>query len=141
MKRVSPDEAFDLVHEQGYLYLDVRSVPEFEDGHPSGAYNVPIVHTGRFGSGPNEEFLEVLERRFDKDTAFVVGGRTSSRSSHAAALLERAGWVTVVVNEAGYAGSRDLFGRLDPGWAQRGLPVSRQAEPGHSWEDLRRGVA
>jgi rhodanese-related sulfurtransferase len=67
VKRVSPEEALDLVRDQGYVYLDVRSVPEFEQGHPAGAYNAPVVHMGPMGSQPNADFLPVIERRFPKE--------------------------------------------------------------------------
>ena len=33
---VTPREAKRLVDEEGYTYVDVRSVPEFEQGHPAG---------------------------------------------------------------------------------------------------------
>ena len=29
VKRVSPDDALELMRKQGYVYVDVRSVPEF----------------------------------------------------------------------------------------------------------------
>jgi rhodanese-related sulfurtransferase len=137
VKRVSPEEALDLVRDHGYLYLDVRSVPEFDQGHPEGAYNVPIVHMGPAGGQPNAEFLAVVERRFPRDAGIVVGCRTSNRSEHAAALMERAGYTRLAVQRAGFAGSRDALGRLDPGWAQKGLPTSREPEPGRSWDELK----
>jgi rhodanese-related sulfurtransferase len=34
VKRVSAEEARRLMEEQGYVYVDVRSVPEFEAGAP-----------------------------------------------------------------------------------------------------------
>ena len=38
---------------QGYTYVDVRSIPEFEQGHPAGAVNVPLLHRdGRSGQMP-----------------------------------------------------------------------------------------
>jgi rhodanese-related sulfurtransferase len=42
-RRVSPQEAKDLMDKEGYVYVDVRSIPEFEAGHPAGAFNVPIT--------------------------------------------------------------------------------------------------
>jgi len=52
VKRVSPEEALSLVEKEGYAYVDVRSVPEFESGHPEGAYNVPLAHLGPQGMKP-----------------------------------------------------------------------------------------
>ena len=45
LKRISPAEAQALVAE-GWVYLDVRSEPEFAAGHPVGAHNVPLQHVG-----------------------------------------------------------------------------------------------
>ncbi len=135
-RRVSPEEALALMREQGYAYLDVRSVPEFEQGHPEGAWNVPIVHMGPTGGQPNDAFLDVVARLFPKEAPLVIGCRTSNRSEHAAALLERAGYTSLVIQSAGFAGRPDAVGRLQPGWAQAGLPTSRQARPGRSWKDV-----
>lgn len=41
---VSPEEARGLMEREGYTYIDVRSIPEFEAGHPAGAVNVPLLH-------------------------------------------------------------------------------------------------
>ena len=60
MKKVSPEEAAVLM-EEGCVYLDVRSVPEFEAGHPTGAYNVPLLDMGPGGMVDNPEFLSVVE--------------------------------------------------------------------------------
>lgn len=133
VKRVSPDEALALMRDQGYAYLDVRSVPEFEQGHPAGAWNVPLLHAGPTGSRPNPGFLDAVARAFPRDARIVVGCRTSSRSEHAAALLEGAGYTHVAIQGAGFVG----HGHREPGWGPRGLPTSRSAEPGRSWDDLK----
>jgi rhodanese-related sulfurtransferase len=138
-RRVSPEEALALMREEGYEYLDVRSVPEFEQGHPEGAWNVPLLHMGSAGSGPNPEFLDVVGRLFPRDAPLVVGCRTANRSEQAAALLERAGYTNLVIQAAGFAGASDDLGRLLPGWAQAGLPTSHEARPGRSWADVSGG--
>ena len=132
VKRVSPEQALELMREQGYAYLDVRSVPEFLQGHPRGAYNVPLVHMGPGGNQPNARFLEVVEQRFARDAPLVVGCRTSGRSEHAAALLEQAGFSNLIVQQAGFVGGSPR----DPGWGPKGLPSSQEAEPGRSWQEL-----
>jgi rhodanese-related sulfurtransferase len=139
VKRVSPEEAFALLRDQGFVYLDVRSVPEFHQGHPTGAYNVPLVHMGPTGGQANPDFLPVVERVFTKDAGIVLGCRTCNRSEHAAVLLQRAGYTNLVIQRAGFAGVRDSLGRPDPGWAPKGLPASQVAEPGRSWEELKAG--
>jgi len=132
VKRVTPEQALDLMRSEGYSYLDVRSVPEFDEGHPEGAYNVPLVHMGPGGGRPNPEFLAVVERRFPKDAPLVVGCRSAGRSSHAVALLEQAGFTQLALQQSGFVGTSPM----DLGWGPKGLPASRSAEPGRSWSEL-----
>ncbi len=61
VKQATPEEAAKLL-EQGYVYVDVRTEAEFEQGHPPGALNVPISHAGPAGMTPNAEFLQVMEQ-------------------------------------------------------------------------------
>ena len=139
VKRVSPEEALGLMQNEGWSYVDVRSVPEFEQGHPAGAYNVPLAHMDPGGTSANTDFLPVMERHFPRDAKLVVGCRTSNRSEHAVVMLLRAGYTTVAVQRAGFLGTRDFFGRADPGWGKMDLPASTQAEPGRSWAELNGG--
>ena len=78
-KRVSPDEAKALIDREGYVYVDVRSVPEFEAGHPTGAYNVPLMHQGPAGMTPNPDFLDVMEKSFAKGRPVSI--QSSSRAA------------------------------------------------------------
>ncbi|TFH30526.1 MAG: rhodanese-like domain-containing protein, partial [Myxococcales bacterium] len=73
VRRVSPQEADALVDEQGYVHLDVRSIPEFEAGHPSGAYNIPLMHATPTGMRPNGDSLAGVTATFGKDAKIVVG--------------------------------------------------------------------
>lgn len=132
MKRVSPEEAQQLMKQEGYVYVDVRSVPEFESGHPEGAYNVPIVHAGPRGMTPNPDFLSVMETAFGKDAKVVVGCQMGGRSNRAAMLLESAGFTNVADQKAGFDGPHPG----EPGWRKLGLPVSREAAPDRTWEAL-----
>jgi rhodanese-related sulfurtransferase len=132
VKRVAPDEARDLIESQGYVYLDVRSIPEFEAGHPTGAYNVPLMHMGPAGMTPNPEFLSVVQKTFPKDARLVLGCKGGGRSLRAATLLEGEGYTNVVDQRAGFEGSPQ-----EAGWRPRGLPVSTTAAPDHTYEDLK----
>lgn len=132
VKRVTPEQALELMNAQGYAYLDVRSVPEFAQGHPTGAYNIPLVHMGPTGGQPNARFLEVVERRFAKDAPLVVGCKTNGRSMQAIALLEHAGFTGLVLQQAGFSGPSPF----EPGWGPKGLPTSQAAEGGRSWAEL-----
>ena len=66
VRRVTPQEAKALMDE-GYVYVDVRSIPEWDEGHPTGSFNVPLNHLGPSGMAPNPDFLAVMEKSFAKD--------------------------------------------------------------------------
>jgi rhodanese-related sulfurtransferase len=135
VRRVLPDEAKQLMDE-GWTYLDVRSVREFEGGHPEGAYNIPLLDLGPGGMQPNPDFMAAAERTFPRDARLVVGCGSGGRSLRAASMLEAAGFQNVIDQRAGFGGSQDALGRVEQGWAARGLPVSRAAAPGRSWREL-----
>jgi rhodanese-related sulfurtransferase len=136
VKRVSPDEAQALVRDEGYAYVDVRSVPEFEAGHPEGAYNVPILHMGPAGMSPNREFLDVMRSRFAKDAKLVVGCRSGGRSLQAAQLLASDGFTDLVDQRAGFEGGMGPGG-FEAGWRPKGLPVATGTPAERSYEALR----
>src|SRR5690349_18406854 len=116
IRRVDPDEAARMQAE-GWIYLDVRSVPEFEQGHPAGAYNAPYLHETPAGRVANPDFLRVVAARFPPDARLLVGCRTGSRSLHAAADLLSSGRTEVVDVRGGYAGEPDPLGGVAcAGW-------------------------
>jgi rhodanese-related sulfurtransferase len=135
-KRVSPAEAAALL-EQGWRYLDVRSIPEFEEGHPPGAANIPLLHMQGGRMVPNGDFQKVVESNYPKDAPLVVGCKSGGRSAQAAALLEAAGYTQVVDMRGGMGGERDALGRVSvPGWAAEGRPVEKTAAAGQTYADL-----
>jgi rhodanese-related sulfurtransferase len=137
VKRISPEEARDLMEKDGWAYVDVRSVPEFEAGHPAGAYNVPLLHRGPLGMSPNPDFLPTMKKTFPADAKIVVGCQSGGRSLQAASLLASEGYVSVVDQRAGFGGGMGPGGRPEPGWGPKGLPTSRAAAPGRTFEELR----
>jgi rhodanese-related sulfurtransferase len=137
IRRVSAEEAHRLMVDDGYLYLDVRSVQEFEAGHPSGAYNVPLLHMAPDGMRPNPAFLSEVEAAFPKDRAILVGCRSGQRSLRAGEAMAAAGYADLVDVRPGFAGTTDPFGgKQEPGWQPSGLPIERDAQPGRSYADL-----
>lgn len=135
-KRILPSEAQQLIAE-GWTYLDVRSIPEFEAGHPTGAYNVPLLHATGGRMVPNPDFEAIMAANFPKDARIVVGCKAGGRSLQAATLLEAAGYTNVVDMRGGYSGEADMFGRLAvPGWTACGLPVETSTTPGCAFSDL-----
>jgi rhodanese-related sulfurtransferase len=137
VKRVSPQEAEVLVKEEGYVYIDVRSIPEFDAGHPTGAYNIPLLHATPSGMRPNADFMSVVVTVFPKDTKLVIGCKMGSRSLRAAQVLTEAGFEDVVDQRAGFHGTRDPFGQVkEAGWQRVGLEVSIEARPDRTYEVL-----
>jgi rhodanese-related sulfurtransferase len=133
---VSPQEAQTLLAD-GYVYVDVRSEGEFAEGHPAGAYNVPLMHVGGGGMTPNPRFTEVMHARFPKDAKLVVGCKAGNRSMRAAVLLLGEGYTDVIDQRAGWDGARDPFGKLtEPGWGPSGLPVEKGEPEGRSYAAL-----
>ncbi|WP_438026916.1 rhodanese-like domain-containing protein [Sorangium sp. So ce233] len=137
IKRVSPEQAKKLIEEEGYLYLDVRSEPEYAAGHPSGAHNVPLLHAGPGGMKPNPDFLDVVCALYPKDAKILVGCRSGQRSMRAAEAMVSAGYTAVIDQRAGFEGPRDAFGALtERGWGPAGLPVETTTA-GASYAELR----
>ena len=137
IKRVSPEEAKALIENEQYAYLDVRSIPEFDGGHPTGAYNIPIAHMTSSGMSPNPDFLAVVSSTFQKDARLIVGCQAGVRSLRAAQVLINAGYEHVVDQRAGFEGARNAFGQLEEaGWRPAGLSVSTEASEGRSYEEL-----
>ena len=124
-RRVSPADAQALIEKEGYSYVDVRSVREFQAGHPKDAFNVPLLDMGPLGMAPNPDFLSVMEKTFPKDSRLVLGCQMGGRSLKAASLLEAAGYTNLVEQQAGFNG-----------WRPAGLPVGTEAAPGHSYAEI-----
>jgi rhodanese-related sulfurtransferase len=111
--------------EDGWVYVDVRTVGEFAAGHPTGAVNVPVAFPGMFGAQPNPEFLTVLQRLFPPDTPLLLGCKTGARSAYACDVLAQAGY-TRLANVAG--------GIL--AWDAAALPTGTD---GRTWDQVRAG--
>lgn len=135
-KRVTPPEAAELL-KQGWRYIDVRSIEEFDAGHPVGALNVPLLHMHNGRMVPNADFQRVIEANFSKSDPFVIGCKMGGRSLQAATLMEAAGFTQLVDVRGGFSGERDPYGRVSvPGWADSGLAVATQASEGATYQDL-----
>jgi rhodanese-related sulfurtransferase len=135
---ISPQEANEKLGE-GYTYVDVRTVEEFEEGHPAGAVNVPIALAAPAGMTPNPDFLRVMSAAFPRDAKIVVGCKSAGRSLRAAQALLAEGYTDVFVQRAGWAGARNPFGKLtEPGWSLADLPVEEGTPSGRSWDDMRK---
>jgi rhodanese-related sulfurtransferase len=122
----------------GWTYVDVRTVEEFEAGHPAGAFNVPW----QLKTGQNPDFLHAMKALFADDAKIVLGCKAGNRSLKAAQALVAAGFTKLVDQRAGWDGARSPFGQvLEKGWLQLGLPREDGAPAGRSWIDLRSKAA
>jgi rhodanese-related sulfurtransferase len=137
-KRVTPQEASELIT-AGWTYLDVRSIQEFEQGHPAGAANVPLLHAASGRTVANGDFQKVVTANFPRDTKLVVGCKSGGRSMQAVGLLQALGYENLVDVRGGFFGERDAMGRATvAGWAEAGLPVAKAADPGRAYADLQK---
>ena len=136
-KDVNSVKAHELMQSQGYKYIDVRSEPEFLNGHPEGALNIPILHREEFGMVPNTDFLVVMETNFDHGDKLLLGCQSGGRSGHAAEALIAAGFTDVANVQGGYGGARTENGELtEKGWLEHGLPVTYGEQEGRNYSDL-----
>ncbi len=139
IKRITPEQAKELLDSpQDFVYLDVRTVPEFDAGHVPGAKNVPVMEPDPYGRmGLNPRFVEIVEANFGKNVRCITGCQKGGRSLKAAELLLAAGFSSVVDMRGGFGGETDSMGRLTfPGWAPRGLPVAGDSPPEDRYENL-----
>jgi len=140
INQVEPPQAHDILKSNPEaIYLDVRTEPEFAQGHPEGAINVPVV----FIKGPgqmelNGEFVDVVAKTLAPGKKLVVGCLAGGRSQRACELLEAAGYTDLTNVRGGFGGARDAAGEVVvTGWRDAGLPVSSEVGE-NSYQALRR---
>jgi rhodanese-related sulfurtransferase len=140
INQVEPPQAHEILKSNpDAIYLDVRTEPEFAQGHPDGAINVPVV----FIKGPgqmelNGEFVDVVAKTLPREKKLVVGCLAGGRSQRACELLEAAGYADLTNVRGGFGGARDASGQVVvAGWREAGLPVSTEVGD-NSYQALRR---
>ena len=127
-RRIEPEEAKKLLDSsEGYTYVDVRTVEEFQAGHVPSAVNIPVMLPNPAGPGmqPNSEFVSEVEKQFSRDAKLIVACLRGGRSMKAATMLAEHGFTDISDMRGGYDGELDPAGNLVfPGWARRGLPTT-----------------
>ena len=137
---VTPEQARKLLDaNNGYIYLDVRSVPEFEAGRPPGAINIPISEpnssTGQMEPNPN--FLLVVESKIPHDAKVIVGCKSGGRSARACDILRGEGYTNVVNMAGGFGGVPGPGGQMvEPGWSTSGYPVEKGDAGERSYQSI-----
>lgn len=124
----------------GATYLDVRSIPEFQQGHPEGAVNIPLLHLDpqTRQMRPNSEFVSVVKANFAPDAKLVIGCQMGARSQQACEVLSNAGFRDVANVLGGYGGAPQMG---HAGWVQAGLPVETSADAAREYEALQKIAA
>src|SRR5262249_31546643 len=112
--QTTPTEAYDTLRQHAdAVYLDVRTAPEFEAGHPAGARHVPVIFFGAGGRPrPNAAFVREVEAMLPHGAKILVGCQAGGRSQRACELLRDAGYTDVTNVQGGFGGARDQTGRL-----------------------------
>ena len=129
IRNLDPKAAHQLMQQSpGHVFLDVRTVEEFDAGHPAGSVNVPIaLRDPSGGMAPNADFVAAVQKRAPKDTCIVASCLGGVRSLNALRALEAAGYSNLVNVDSGWGGKRDPSGRIAaPGWKDSGLPVASE---------------
>jgi len=141
IEQTSPADAqARLDSDSAVVYLDVRSSPEFADGHPAGALNIPIAEAAPGGGPltPNSRFLDEVAAALDTSRTIIVGCLSGGRSQRACELLAQAGYANVTNMQGGFGGARDQAGNVViAGWRDAGLPVETGQPEGRSYQALR----
>ena len=121
-----------------YVYIDVRSVPEFNQGHPQGAHNIPLMNFDvvKQEMSRNKDFERVVRATFKPDQRIILGCKSGGRSVRAGSILDALGYANLCNMVGGFAGGEDENGEPVPGWADRNLPVGRMALSRRSYDIL-----
>lgn len=133
--QITPSKAKEILDEDPQaVYLDVRSVPEFAQGHAEGAINIPVLHqneqTGKMI--PNPEFTTVAQAVLPNEKTYVVGCKMGMRSQKACELLAGLGYEKLYNIDGGLGGND-----REQGWQDLGFPVSTDNGEGVSYESLK----
>ena len=84
-RKITPEEAKEMMAEEGVLILDVREKSEFDEGYIEGALLLPV---GNINSGD----LSLIP---DKDQKLLIYCRSGNRSGIAAKKLVEYGYTQV----------------------------------------------
>lgn len=136
IRQVTPEEAKALLDANtDAIYLDVRSVQEFIQGHPAGAINIPLLdYDAESGQmQPNAEFPQVVAKALAVEKTYVVGCKSGGRSQRACEILHQLGFQNLCNVDGGFHGND-----RNEGWQTRGLPVSTDNSEGVSYESLKK---
>lgn len=134
IEQITPTLAKEMLDKDSdTVYLDVRSIPEFIQGHAEGAINIPLMHFNEATSSmePNSDFAKVAQAVLPPEKTYVVGCKMGGRSQRACELLSTLGYSQLFNIDGGFGGNDH-----QPGWQDEGLPTSTDNGDGVSYESL-----
>lgn len=132
IQQINPTKAKEILDKDPQaIYLDVRSIPEFVQGHAIRAINIPLMHMNQGQMTPNPDFVKVAESVLSREKTYVVGCKMGGRSQKACEILERLGFKNLHNIQGGFGGSPE-----ETGWKDLGLPVSQENGEGVGYESL-----
>ena len=71
---LNPSATQERMNAEEWVYLDVRTVEEFDQGHVPGSWNIPFVFSDPAGGMiPNPEFVDVIKSHFTLESRLVLG--------------------------------------------------------------------
>jgi len=125
--------------QDGWIYVDIRTVEEFGPGHVPGAYNIPFLERSPMGQMvPNGEFLAAMQKHFPADAKLVIGCAAGGRSRHACDELAQAGFQSLVNMHGGFSGAFDMNGFCtEQGWQECGYECETDCQDGRDWDSLK----
>jgi len=70
---LNPSASRERADGDHWIYLDVRTVAEFDGGHVAGAWNIPFVFRDPVdGMTPNPDFAAAVKRHFTFESHMVL---------------------------------------------------------------------
>ena len=140
IQHIKPAAAKKLIDSnQGWTYVDVRTVEEYQANHATGACNIPFAVRDAMGRMTlNPEFAAVMKKCFAADAKLVLGCASGVRSLRACELLESQGFTSLANLQCGFMGSRDEMGQVvEPGWMGCGFPCESAAPKERTYAEMR----
>jgi len=142
VKNIDPEQAKAILDaDSSAVYIDVRTEPEFMNGHVPKSLNIPVVwpDPATRQMKPNPDFVKVVSAHVPKNRRIIMGCQMGGRSKVAADMLAQEGFQDVSNMQGGFGGARDPMGRtVVPGWSQLGFPIEIEVPENNSYASLKR---
>lgn len=105
------------LQKQGYMLIDVRTIPEFKFSHPKDSKNIPIYHDRNGERILNENFVDQVDYAVggNTDKPIILICRSGSRTIEAANLLAKNGFSNVYNIKQGFVYD----------WLKTNLPIEK----------------